>query len=372
MRYFRPLTSKFVNALLLAALVAGSPTGALAQEPTTTDKPVVGPTQTVEQSIEALFGDDTGEKPQQPTAPKSDEPIIYISDTDNGRIVMMQGIEGDGFSSLGLPGYGFGRFLRPCQIWVDYKHRVYVADSGNNRVVRMDKESASGWSEYDGLSNPQGIAVGRKGVYVADTDANRVLLLDDVSEKGKVLDTITNDQMTRPTSLWLDADDSLYICCGEDPPGGKVVKTWMDKDRRRFKMYEGEELSGSRFRPSSLVTVGRSIKFLDGSGNRIIDMQDMEAHRLRERDYRTDREYRLSRPQGIGVDQSGKRFFVADSGNDRILELGPNGEVLAEFFGLRGDPNSVLRNPKSVFVYSPNPEPDPEPDKDDKKKKKKH
>lgn len=375
MRYLeRWRTRTFSLSLSLLVLLAGlAPISA--QKSDQPDQPVVGPAQTVEQSIEALFGpDETEKKPEEseePKAAESNEPVLYISDTDNGRIVLMQGITGDGYSSLGLPGYGYGRFLRPAQIWVDHKQRVYVADSGNNRIVRMDKESAVGWTEYGGLHAPSGVAVSRKGVYIADTEANRIVMVDNIDEDGKVLETITHDQMTRPTNLWLDSDDALYICAGEDPPGGKVFKTWMDKDRRRWKIYEGEALSGSRFRPTSVVTIGRTVKLLDGSGNRVVNLQDLDPARLKEQNFRSERQFRLSRPQGLAVDESGKKFYIADSGNDRILEVNASGEVVGEFFGHRGDPNSMLRNPTSIFVFNPAPEPEPEPEDDKKKKKKK-
>lgn len=373
MRHFaRWRTTTFSISLSLFLFCAGLAPLA-AQSTGQPEQPKVENPQTVEQSIEALFGPDQGQEKttEEPKAPESDEPVLYISDTDNGRIVLMQGIEGEGYSSLGLPGYGYGRFLRPAQIWVDSKQRVYVADSGNNRIVRMDKDADIGWTEYGGLRNPQGVAVSRKGVYVAETDTNKILLVDDIDEGGKVLETITHEQMSRPTRLWIDSDDALYICSGEDPPGGRVFKTWMDKDRRRWKVYEGESLSGARFRPTSLVTIGRTVKLLDGSGNRVVNLQDLNPDRIKEQSFRADRQFRLSRPQGIAVDKSGKKFYIADSGNDRILEVNAAGEVIGEFFGHRGDPNSVLRNPSSIFIYNPAPEPEPEPEDDDKKKKKK-
>lgn len=372
MRNRSKLSFKALVALMAAWLIWNSGV-AMAQGTEKEEKPQpAGPTQNVEQSIEALFGPE-GEKEEnsQPEAPRSQEPVLYITDTDNGRIVIMQGIEGEGYTTMGLPGYGFGRFLRPAQIWVDWAGRVYVADSGNDRVVRLDQKSARGWEEYGkGLSSPMGVAASREGIYVADTKNNRILVLKDLKEDAEVIETLTHTQLTRPTSLWVDSEDALYICCGEDPPGGKVFKTWKEKDRRRWRIYEGDGLTGSRFRPSGLVTTGSKLKLLDGSGQRIINMQNMAGKRSKEQTFRGDRRFRLSRPQGVAVDQSGKRFYVADSGNDRILEVRANGEVVGEFRGKPGDPTSLLRNPASVFVFSPAPPPEPEEKDDDKKDKK--
>lgn len=327
----------------------------------------------MEQSIEALFGpeqEEAPEKPEESTDTPSEEPVLYISDTDNGRIVVMQGIEGLGFTSVGLPGYGFGRFLRPAQVWVDPRRRLYIADSGNNRVVRVDQRAVKGWTEYKDLSSPMGVCTASDGVYVADTGADRILKLKEIDEGADVLETITHSQMSRPTSLWIDSEGALYACCGEDPPGGKVFKTWIEKDRRRWKIFEGDGLTGSRFRVSSLVTVGKDLKMLDGSGARVLNMSNFAGRRLKELDFRRNRRWRLRRPQGIAVDPTGKRFYIADSGNDRILEVGADGSIVGEYVQTPGDIDSVLRNPSSIFVFSPAPEPEPEKDDDDKKKKK--
>ena len=332
----------------------------------------VGSPQTVEQSIEALFGPEKPEDPSKDPAQASEEnnePLLYIADTDNGRIIVMQGIQGSGYSAIGLPGYGFGRFLRPAQVWVDYQGRLYIADSGNDRVVRIDQRSDRGWTELGGFSNPSGVAVDKSGVYIADTKANRIVRVKEIEEDQAIEETITHPQLSRPTSLWIDAEGALYASCGEDPPGGKVFKTWMEKDRRRWAIFEGEGLSGSRFRPSALVTVKKNLRLLDGSGQRVITMEDIDGRRLKEQTFRSSRQWRLNRPQGIAVDETGQRFFVADSGNDRILEIRADGTVKEEFYQMEGDPTTALRNPTSVFVFSPAPAPEP-PEEDVKKPKK--
>lgn len=327
-------------------------------------------------SIEDLYAPDLPQKGGDKSAPKPDEkplskePVLYISDTDNGRIVVMQGIKGEGFTSLGLPGYGLGRFLRPAQIWVDYAGRLYIADSGNNRVVRIDRNSEAGWSEVGSLSEPRGVAVDGSGVYVSDTRANRVVMYKQVVNNAKIELVLTHPQLKRPGELWIDGEGALYICCGEDPPGGKLLKTWVEKglaeggvqkETRRWAVFSGEGLSGSRFLPASVVTEKGSVRMLDVSGQRLVSMQDMAGKRLKEERFRIDPRFRLSRPNGMGVDPTG-RLFIADSGNDRILELAKDGSVVGEFLLLDDDPATMLANPTSIFIYSPAPPPPPPPE----------
>jgi len=348
--------------LILALCLPGWAQAEEKQEPQDVKSP-----QNVEQSIEALFGPDEEEETekQQPSDEDANEPLLYISDTDNGRIVVMQGMRGRGFTSVGLPGFGYGRFLRPSQIWVDYEKRLYVADTGNNRVIRVDQTKNDGWTEFGDLTTPRGIAVDKSGVYVAETDADRVVRLNEVSAEGKVEETLTHPQLNRPTTLWIDSEGALYICSGEDPPGGKIFKTWMEKERRRWEIFKGDGLSGSRFRPSAVVTTGSNLRFLDDSGERLVVMQNMEGRRMKALPFRNERRWRLDRPRGLAVDESGQRLFIADSGNDRILEVRADGSVVAEFRQLEDDIASALRNPGSIFVFSPAPAPEPEEDEEE-------
>ncbi len=377
----------FLVVLLLAvAVFAQEKEGAKAVEDVTpvasptpsADSPtpsVASPTPDVNQSIEELFGPDTpkkspgSESPVTDEGPKNMDPILYICDRGNGRIVIMKGLSGDLFTSIGLPGYGMGRFLRPAQLWVDYEERLYVADSGNNRVIRIDQNKQPGWSEVDGLSEPQGVAVDGTGVYIADTKADRIVVYDELVDKAPIREALTHPEMKRPTELWIDGQGALYICCGEDPPGGKLIKTWVEKERRRWTVFAGEGLTGSQFLPSSVVTVKNGIRLLDSSGQRLISMQDIAGTRLKEDRFRTDPRWRLSRPKGMAVDPTG-RMYIADSGNDRIIELSPNGNVVDEFMIIDKDPSTMLSNPSSIFIYSPAPGPPPKEEKDDKKGKK--
>ena len=326
------------------------------------------------QSIEWLF-----EAPEEPKSDKgtesstpasqSDEPIIYVSDTDNGRIVVMQGLKGDGFTAMGLPGYGKGRFLRPAQLWVDFAGRLYVADSGNNRVVRINQDGRAGWNEVKGFSSPMGVAVDGTGVYVSDTKADRIVIYDEITEKGKEQEVLTHPKLKRPRNLWIDKAGSLYVCCGVDPPGGLVLKTWKEKKRRRWQIYDGDGLAGSRFFPSALVTHKGRIKLLDQNGRRVVSMRNFAGKRQKELSFKRETRWRLSRPRGMAIDPTGKRYFICDTGNDRLLEMSADGRVLQEFSGLKDDPSSLLRNPGSVFVYSPAPKPEPKDDDEEDKKK---
>ncbi|MGO4374981.1 SMP-30/gluconolactonase/LRE family protein, partial [Paenibacillus sp. MCAF20] len=82
---------------------------------------------------------------------------------------------------------GVGDFIEPADMVVDDKGLIYVVDSGNNRIVRIDEEwrvqdiitSFVKDGKEDGFKNPSGMYVDGDGMmYIADTDNGRVVVLD--------------------------------------------------------------------------------------------------------------------------------------------------------------------------------------------------
>ena len=71
---------------------------------------------------------------------------IYVLDTGNNRI---QKFDSDGkfITKLGSQGTGDGRFIRPSGLAVDSSGSIYVVDSGNNRIQKFtgDGEFITKW-----------------------------------------------------------------------------------------------------------------------------------------------------------------------------------------------------------------------------------
>ncbi len=84
--------------------------------------------------------------------------------------------------TVGGPGDGKLQLSGPSGVAVDSGGRIYVADQGNSRVVRMDDMTGAGWAVFGDMGSgekqlylPGGVTVGADGrVYVADTRNARV------------------------------------------------------------------------------------------------------------------------------------------------------------------------------------------------------
>ncbi len=125
------------------------------------------------------------------------------------------------FSGNDLP---CGAFKSPQDIFADDSGNIYIADTGNNRIVILDKDykfiKTFDTIEIDGkqesLIAPSGVYVKNKNIYIVQTDKQRVLRCD---FKGKVLSQflrpvsdIFSDEMTySPTKVLVNNSGTVYI-----------------------------------------------------------------------------------------------------------------------------------------------------------------
>ena len=171
---------------------------------------------------------------------------IYIADTlDNvvrkvttdGAIATIAGFGTPGFGGDGGPAIA-AKLNRPLGVAVDLQGNVYVADTGNNRVRKIDGlgnistvagdgttdlTPADGAATGQGLADPRGVAVDRAGnVFVADTGHNRVRK---ISAAGTIT-TIAGDgtccysgdgglgtaaRLNQPWGVAVDAAGNVYV-----------------------------------------------------------------------------------------------------------------------------------------------------------------
>ena len=104
---------------------------------------------------------------------------------------------------------------RPTAVAVDAKGDLFIADTGNNRVLEVPVRGRGDLSVLgakteahpQGLDHPSGIAVNAQGdIYIADTDDNRIQM---VSPQGTVSTAVNG--LDYPTGVAVDQQGDLYI-----------------------------------------------------------------------------------------------------------------------------------------------------------------
>ena len=110
----------------------------------------------------------------------------------------------------------------PSDLFIDESDNLYIADTGNNRIVKLDAQGKF-VAEYvgDGLQSPQGVYVDSYGdMFVADTLNQRIVHLD---INGAFIETFVKPDTTliddansfSVSKLYIDSQGYIYVLDGK-------------------------------------------------------------------------------------------------------------------------------------------------------------
>jgi sugar lactone lactonase YvrE len=148
---------------------------------------------------------------------------LYVAVTGNhkvrrisaatGRITTVAGTGEEGASGDGGPALA-ARLNVPCCVALDSDGNVFVSDTGNDRVRRVDAASGAITAVPAGaLSGPRGLALDRFGIlYVADGGNDRVLKMDLRSQAVSVVAR----GLSSPRSVAVDAVGNVFVASGNN------------------------------------------------------------------------------------------------------------------------------------------------------------
>ena len=162
---------------------------------------------------------------------------FYVADTFNNKIKKID-VDGNvttfaGSSQGNQDGLGTdAQFNHPSGITIDAKGNFYVADSLNNRIRKIDKDgnvttlAGSSQGDQDGVGqkaqfyNPQDLTIDFKGnLYVADTSNNRIRKIDVTGHVTTIAGSNAGDkdglgidaQFSHPSGITIDSKGNLYV-----------------------------------------------------------------------------------------------------------------------------------------------------------------
>ncbi|MGW4092856.1 serine/threonine-protein kinase PknD [Nocardia sp. NPDC004750] len=220
---------------------------------------------------------------------------VYVADMGNDRVVKLA----TGASApTALP---FTGLKNPQDVAVDNAGNVFVTDTSNNRVVKLAAgASAPTALPFTGLKNPQGVAVDNAGdVYVADRGNNRVLRL---TAGASAPITLPFTGLQDPQGLAVDTTGNVYV-------------TELGTERVL-------SLAPGASAPTTLPFTG---------------LQD---------------------PQGVAVDTTGD-VYVVDWGNEWVVRLtaGASTPTTLPFTGLKNPQGVAVDTADNVYVTDLGPNP---------------
>ncbi len=251
---------------------------------------------------------------------------VYIADTGNNRIVRTADILGSNWASIGSLGSGTNQFSAPWGVALDAAGKIYVSDTGNCRIVRMDTMNGTNWTSYGTcgasagqFSNPEGLWVDAGGkIYVADTGNNRIVRMDDITGTNFTsLGTQGNGvgQFSSPAAVTTDGAGNIYVA---DNANARVVE---------FSDMLGTNWAVWQFPLNYLTPDGVAVD----SAGKIYTTDSLQSQVIRADNISGANEVSLNvnyllylngveSPSGIFVDPSGG-IYIADTNNNRVDRL---------------------------------------------------
>ena len=228
---------------------------------------------------------------------------IYIADTGNNRILKL-GKDGKLIKTVGGFGWEKEQFYSPYDIHASSALDIFVADYDNQRIERYDKDlnyisslySSENWEEQFQFGYPKSIATSIHGeLFIIDSENIRLLKLNSFGEPEMTFGDYAEGKgrLLQPIQITISPDDHIYVA---DSEANKIIV--FD--------YFG----------NYLAEIGSNL---------------------------------LKEPAGIYYSPF-NLILVADRGNRRVVAFQPDGEIKIAWSKISSQPDQ-LKNPVDVVTY---------------------
>ncbi len=273
---------------------------------------------------------------------------IYIADSGNHRIVRMDDMTGKNWTAIGKLGSGTYQFESPGGLYVATNGAIYVADTQNHRIVRMDDITGKNWQTVGSsgsgtrqFNSPNSVAVDATGrIYVADRANARIVRIDNISGSGWTAFGVYGigvGKFRNPTDVQLDAAGKIFV---SDTFNGTTA---------RIDDFNGANWVDS---PPSLFhfSIDASGQIYGASPNGYIRLVDSfpNSHTINLAGVGSG-DFQLQNPGSVRIGP-GNLLFIADSASGRIVRVDDITGSNWKWIGSYGSGILQFNNPLDVYA----------------------
>jgi DNA-binding beta-propeller fold protein YncE len=268
--------------------------------------------------------------------------------------------------SFGDQGAAPGQLYHPYDATADAAGNVYVLDTGNHRVEVFDDSGVfvrtigSGQGQNDGqLYYPEALALGPGDrLYIADTSNNRVSVFSTVT--GNFLrkwgtEGSNDGQFLNPNGIAVSPDGPVFVT---DKRNARVQKFSVTGNFLKKWGSFGSTL-GQFIVPAGIAFAGSAVFVTDEQAGKLTEFGENGGTLRRYGDQGVDGP--MNFPDGVSVDSSTQRAFVADANGSRVSvwrtgpHVAPGNRYLFSIAGT-AEPGSGFGSPHGVsFVATATP-----------------
>jgi RHS repeat-associated protein len=255
---------------------------------------------------------------------------------------------GTAITHFGTFGHGEGQFEYAKGIALDSESHVWIADSGNTRIQEVSSTGAY-IRQYPAtpiplvLNNPKSFSrTGAGNWLLADTGNNR---LQEATSGGSF-----SKQSFYQTNLieGVGTDEKGAIWFSSQSGGSSMIvreSSTMGPEWATTS-FVGAGEGGNFNQPAGIAFAGEKMYVADRGNNRIIEGE--KGSYVRRFGTVGSGNGQLSKPQGLALDSKGN-VWVADTGNNRVEEFTGEGAYVAAY-GTVGTGNGQFSKPQGVAV----------------------
>ena len=274
---------------------------------------------------------------------------------------------------------GVGAFDEPSDLFIDENKNIYIADSGNNRILIFNSNwellreinTISSPDDVNKLSGPKGVYAKNGIVYICDTENSRVIAVNGNNEviriiKGEGLVSVNEKFVFKPEKLVVDSNDNILVSSSVIYQGilrfnpndefksffapnkvevsfgtfiNSLLKSWFtdtQKETLRKNLpspYSNLYISDGDFiyTTAENVAVGQDMKCLNSSGSNVLEYSSVAASNKKYGDYET--KYRQNAFVDIHCDDDGY-MLVADKNTQKLFLYDSECNFLSAFGGM--------------------------------------
>ena len=286
---------------------------------------------------------------------------VYVADDINHRVVKLNPQLGY-ITEWGGFGSKPGQLAFPRGLAADPAGETFVADTANDRVQVFDPEGhflrtiGASAREPGPLTAPRGLAIDPTGrLFVSDTIDSRVEEFAPVTDA--YLGTLPSPGgyttgFNRPAGIAIDPRGSVYVT---DPADGRISRFW-GEGTYLSEIGGPADIGGAGLSEAGSVAVASGTGDLyvaDTDHNRILVYSPTGTLLARfgaggGNGSSGSGASEFNHPEAVAVDGAGN-MYVADTYNNRIVELSPAGAVINEW-GSRGSGDGHFHSPTGIAL----------------------